>query len=84
MPAVSKTNPKATPADLFAYMREHLVRQQRLPSVRDICARFGFRSTYAVHRKMETMQTLGLIHGANGLARGYRLAGVRVRLEESA
>jgi SOS-response transcriptional repressor LexA len=77
----SKNNPKARPAEILAFMREHLERQQRLPSIRDICARFGLRSTYAAHKHMESMESRGMIHGANGLARGYRLVGVRVRLE---
>ena len=45
------------------------------PSVREICAATGLRSTSTVHAHLKTLERLGYIHREAGLNRSIRIEG---------
>jgi SOS-response transcriptional repressor LexA len=66
--------------DVYAFMRSRLVQKQRLPTRREINARFGWRSTNASQRHVQRLASCGLIRLDGG---HYTLTGCVVQLVEA-
>lgn len=59
---------------VYDYIRE-CAQDSRVPSVREICAVTGLRSTSTVHLHLKTLEERGLIERDKGLNRSIRLSG---------
>lgn len=59
---------------VYDYIRE-CAQESRIPSVREICAVTGLRSTSTVHLHLKTLEERGLIERDKGLNRSIRLSG---------
>ncbi len=59
---------------VYDYIRE-CAQDSRIPSVREICAVTGLRSTSTVHLHLKTLEERGLIERDKGLNRSIRLSG---------
>lgn len=59
---------------VYDYIRE-CAQDNRIPSVREICAVTGLKSTSTVHLHLKTLEEKGLIERDKGLNRSIRLAG---------
>ena len=59
---------------VYDYIRE-CAQDNRIPSVREICAVTGLKSTSTVHLHLKTLEEKGLIERDNGLNRCIRLSG---------
>lgn len=69
-------------AAIYAYLREQLAATQHLPTLRDVCERFGFASPNGALGHFKLMAAKGwLVQG--GRYGGYRLAGVKVTVEDA-
>lgn len=69
--------------DILGYMRQHLVDEQRLPTLRELMARFGIGSPNGVVVTLNAMVAKGrLLRGVKGTAGAYRLAGVRLTITD--
>jgi repressor LexA len=67
---------------MYDYMREAFCRDQRMPSYRDLMAKFDILSPNGVHCHIRAMVQKGMITVDANTARGIKLAGVRVVLED--
>lgn len=59
---------------VYDYIRE-CAQDNRIPSVREICAVTGLKSTSTVHLHLKTLEEKGLIERDKGLNRSIRLSG---------
>lgn len=59
---------------VYDYIRE-CAQDNRIPSVREICAVTGLKSTSTVHLHLKTLEEKGLIQRDKGLNRSIRLSG---------
>lgn len=59
---------------VYDYIRE-CAQESRIPSVREICAVTGLKSTSTVHLHLKTLEEKGLIERDKGLNRSIRLSG---------
>lgn len=59
---------------VYDYIRE-CAQESRVPSVREICAVTGLKSTSTVHLHLKTLEEKGLIEREKGLNRSIRLSG---------
>lgn len=59
---------------VYDYIRE-CAQESRIPSVREICAVTGLKSTSTVHLHLKTLEEKGLIQREKGLNRSIRLSG---------
>ena len=59
---------------VYDYIRE-CAQESRVPSVREVCAATGLKSTSTVHLHLRTLEAKGLIVRDKGLNRCIRLAG---------
>ncbi len=59
---------------VYDYIKE-CIEQSRIPSVREICAATGLRSTSTVHLHLKTLEERGLIERDRGMNRCIRLSG---------
>ncbi len=59
---------------VYDYIRE-CAQESRIPSVREICAVTGLKSTSTVHLHLKTLEEKGLIERDKGLNRCIRLSG---------
>ena len=59
----------------YEYVRDCLQGEGYPPSVREICAYCGFRSTSTAHRALKSLTEKGLIEKQDNLNRAIRLAG---------
>jgi repressor LexA len=59
----------------YEYVRDCLQGEGYPPSVREICAYCGFRSTSTAHRALKSLTEKGLIERQDNLNRAIRLAG---------
>ena len=60
-------------AEVLEFIREHQVREGYWPSVRDVQARFKFRSTNAVVGHLRALETKGALVRVPGQARAFRI-----------
>lgn len=65
---------------IYAFIVDHLERRTYQPSIREICAHCGIRSTKTVADALVKMQAMGLIESGEGRSRGVRLRGVSVKV----
>lgn len=65
---------------IYAFIVDHLEKRTYQPSVREICAHCGIRSTKTVPDALVKMQAMGLIESGEGRSRGVRLRGVSVKV----
>ena len=59
---------------VYDYIRE-CAQESRIPSVREVCAATGLKSTSTVHLHLKTLEERGLIERDKGLNRSIRLSG---------
>ena len=60
---------------VYDYITE-CAQQQRVPSVREICAATGLKSTSTVHLHLKTLEERGLIEGERGYNRCIKVSGM--------
>ncbi len=69
---------------ILQFMKQHLVENQRLPTVREIANAFGIRSPNGVIYHLRALARRGaIVHLENHRAGSYRLTGVAIRLEST-
>lgn len=76
--------PKMTNRQLaiLHFMKQFLVENQRLPTVREIANAFGIRSPNGVTYHLRALARRGaIVHLENHRAGSYRLTGIAIRLE---
>lgn len=59
---------------VYDYIKDCL-QENRIPSVREVCAATGLKSTSTVHLHLKTLEERGLIERDKGLNRSIRLSG---------
>ncbi len=59
--------------DVFKYISECVEKNGYAPSVRDICAAVGIKSTSSVHEYIRRLETKGYIHKSSGKSRALRI-----------
>ena len=61
--------------DIYEYISECLDKNGYAPSVRDICAALGIKSTSSVHEYLRRLETKGYIKKSSGRSRALSLVG---------
>jgi len=74
MSGMGRTPPGQTRERVFRFVRQRLL-SGRPPTVREVQARFGFRSPQTAREHLERLVRDGLLAKEPGRARGYRLPG---------
>lgn len=58
---------------VYKFIKSNIQNQGYAPSVRDICAALGIKSTSTVHQYIKRLEDKGLIHKEDGKSRALRL-----------
>lgn len=58
---------------VYKFIKSNIQSQGYAPSVRDICAALGIKSTSTVHQYIKRLEEKGLIHKADGKSRALKL-----------
>lgn len=68
---------------MYAFIRAHIVKEQRPPSIRELMTHFRLASPNAVVCLLERIERRGWIKRKGFRACGMKLVGVSVRLEDT-
>lgn len=63
---------------ILAFLVEHLCEHQRMPSLREICARFGIASTNGVSDTLRALARKGYVELPMMKSRAVRVVGLRL------
>ena len=67
-------------SDVLAFIRDHLIREQCTPTVREICENFGVSSPTGARCHLEALEKKGVIERRHGENRNIRLLGVKIKI----
>lgn len=72
MTAATSKQPTQIQLDTLDWMREYIAEHGMPPTIREIGAAFGIKSTNGVHDRLMGMKRKGLLRHAPGRARAWR------------
>ena len=68
---------------VYNFIKKYLIKEQRVPTIRDIMNEFGFKSPRTVTQYLNSLEEQNLIRRSIG-ARNIRILGARITFDKKA